>query len=104
MNLSEMRRILGDRGWQLTRSLGQNFLHDGNQLRRIVVAAGLVPGDRVLEIGPGLGILTDALLEAGAEVTAVELDWRLWPHLHATFDHTGRFRLVEGDEIGRAHV
>lgn len=77
MNLSEMRRILGERGWQLTRSLGQNFLHDGNQLRRIVAAAGLVPGDRVLEIGPGLGPLTELLLAGGARVLAVEKDARM---------------------------
>ena len=53
MNLSEMRRILGERNLQLTRSLGQNFLHDGNQLQRIVAAAEIQPGDRVLEIEAG---------------------------------------------------
>lgn len=77
MKLSEMRALLADRGIQLTRSLGQNFLHDGNQLRRIVALAGLRPGDRVLEIGPGLGPLTGHLLAAGARVLAIEKDARL---------------------------
>lgn len=53
---------------------GQNFLHDANTIRRIVRTAGIGPGDTVLEIGPGLGSLTLGLLEAGAHVTAVEID------------------------------
>ena len=77
MTLSEMRQLLADRGIQLTKSLGQNFLHDANQLRRIVEAADLKPGDKVLEIGPGLGPLTELLLDRGGEVLAVELDARL---------------------------
>ena len=56
------------RSIQLTKSLGQNFLHDGNQLRRIVTAADLRPTDRVLEVGPGLGPLTELLLAKGYEV------------------------------------
>lgn len=77
MTLSEMHRILSDRGIQLTRSLGQNFLHDGNQLRRIVEAAELQPGDKILEIGPGLGPLTELLLANGVELLAIEKDARL---------------------------
>ena len=50
-----MRELLAARGIQLTKSLGQNFLHDANQLRRIVEAAELTKADKVLEIGPGLG-------------------------------------------------
>lgn len=77
MKLSEMRALLTTRGIQLTRSLGQNFLHDGNQLRRIVALAELQPGDSVLEVGPGLGPLTEHLLAAGADVLAIEKDARL---------------------------
>jgi 16S rRNA (adenine1518-N6/adenine1519-N6)-dimethyltransferase len=77
MTITEMRRLLDERGLQLTRSLGQNFLHDGNQLRRIVAAAELTPADRVLEIGPGLGPLTELLVASGCPVTAVEMDRRL---------------------------
>ena len=58
-------------------SLGQNFLHDGNQLRRIVDAAELTKPDKVLEIGPGLGPLTELLLERAGAVLAIEKDARL---------------------------
>jgi 16S rRNA (adenine1518-N6/adenine1519-N6)-dimethyltransferase len=77
MTLNEMRQLLADRGIQLTKSLGQNFMHDANQLRRIVEAADLQPGDKVLEIGPGLGPLTELLLEQAGEVLAIEMDARL---------------------------
>src|ERR1051325_1345891 len=77
MRLSEMRELLAREGIQLTKSLGQNFLHDGNQLRRIVEAAELSKADKALEIGPGLGPLTELLLENTAEVLAIEKDARL---------------------------
>ena len=77
MKLSEMRELLAERGIQLTKSLGQNFLHDGNQLRRIVEAAELTKADKVLEIGPGLGPLTELLLTEAGEVLAIEKDARL---------------------------
>ncbi|MFM2081543.1 MAG: hypothetical protein RL380_234 [Verrucomicrobiota bacterium] len=77
MTITAMREALDRRGIQLTRSLGQNFLHDANQLRRIVDAAELVPTDKVLEIGPGLGPLTELLLEKADEVFAIEKDARL---------------------------
>jgi 16S rRNA (adenine1518-N6/adenine1519-N6)-dimethyltransferase len=68
MKLSEMRELLAREEIQLTKSLGQNFLHDGNQLRRIVQTAELSRADKVLEIGPGLGPLTELLLEHAGEV------------------------------------
>jgi len=77
MTLSEMREVLASRGIRLTKSLGQNFLHDGNQLRRIVAAAELTKADRVLEIGPGLGPLTEWLVAQAGEVLAIEKDGRL---------------------------
>jgi 16S rRNA (adenine1518-N6/adenine1519-N6)-dimethyltransferase len=76
MTLTEMRSLLVKRNIQLTRSLGQNFLHDGNQLRRIVDAAEIKPTDKILEIGPGLGPLTELLLEKAGEVLAIEMDAR----------------------------
>ncbi len=85
MTISEMRRLLDERGLQLTRSLGQNFLHDGNQLRRIVAAAELARGDQVLEIGPGLGPLTEMLVASGCPVTAIEMDRRLVAILERRF-------------------
>src|SRR5215469_15993762 len=77
MKLSEMRELLSREKIQLTKSLGQNFLHDGNQLRRIVKAAELTRTDKVLEIGPGLGPLTELLVESSGEVLAIEKDTRL---------------------------
>lgn len=85
MNLSEMRTILSELDLQLTKSLGQNFLHDGNQLRRIVTAAEVRRGDRVLEIGPGLGPLTEVLLANADEVLAIEKDARLVEFLRQRF-------------------
>jgi 16S rRNA (adenine1518-N6/adenine1519-N6)-dimethyltransferase len=77
MTLTEIRSLLTKRDIQLTRSLGQNFLHDGNQLRRIVDAAEIKQSDKVLEIGPGLGPLTELLIEKAVEVLAIEMDARL---------------------------
>jgi len=67
-----------------TKKLGQNFVHDGNTVRRIVQTAGVQPGETVLEIGPGLGSLTLGLLEVGASVIAVEIDRRLAEQLPHT--------------------
>jgi 16S rRNA (adenine1518-N6/adenine1519-N6)-dimethyltransferase len=77
MTLVEMRSLLAKRDIQLTRSLGQNFLHDANQLRRIIDAAEIQTTDKILEIGPGLGPLTELLLEKAGEVLAIEMDARL---------------------------
>ena len=90
MTLTEMRELLDKRDLQLTKSLGQNFLHDGNQLRRIVDSAKLEPDDQVLEIGPGLGPLTEILLEKAKHVLAVELDGRLVEILAERFGLTGK--------------
>ena len=99
MKLSEMRQTLNERGLQLTRSLGQSFLHDGNQIRRIVAAAELQPTDRVLEIGPGLGPLTDVLLAQPVDVLAVELDRRLVDALRERLGAHPRLRLVHADAL-----
>ena len=72
-----MRELLAKRDIQLTKSLGQNFLHDANQLERIANAAELTSADKVLEIGPGLGPLTELLLKKCGQVLAIELDGRL---------------------------
>ena len=94
MKLSEMKQVLAEREIQLTKSLGQNFLHDANQLRRIVAAADLVTSDKVLEIGPGLGPLTELLLQKAREVLAIETDGRLIEVLRERF----RGQLGRADE------
>lgn len=99
MKLSEMRQLLSTRGIQLTKSLGQNFLHDDNQLERIVERGEIAPGDPVLEIGPGLGPLTEHLLRRGAEVFAIEKDRRLCELLHERFAGEQRLKLIEDDAL-----
>ena len=78
-------RYLRRHGLAPRRSLSQNHLADGTVLERITEAAAVEPGQRILEVGPGLGILTAQLLAAGAHVTAVELDDRLVAHLGDRF-------------------
>ena len=78
---------------------GQNFLFERGVVQRIVRASGVTAGDAVVEVGPGLGILTWELLATGAPVTSIELDWRLAEHLRSFFATVDRFRLVEGDAL-----
>ena len=98
MKLSEMREVLAARGIQLTKSLGQNFLHDANQLQRIVDAAELSKTDKVLEIGPGLGPLTELLLQNAGEVLAIEKDARLVEILRERFSLEFRLQPVRPPE------
>lgn len=77
------------------KTYGQNFLVDKGVVRKIIEAADIVPGEAVLEVGPGTGALTEALVAAGAKVTAVEADRDLIPALRETFGDT--IELVEGD-------
>ena len=79
------------------KKLGQNFLIDENIVRRIVEAAELSPADKVLEVGPGIGTLTQGLAESGADVVAVELDKRLLPVLDVTLEGYDNVRIVNGD-------
>jgi len=99
MTLSDMRRTLDERGIQLTKSLGQNFLHDANQLRRIVESAELAPTDRVLEIGPGLGPLTELLLAHAGEICAIETDQRLIDFLQQRFANHPKLQLLHADAL-----
>src|SRR5690348_11550674 len=73
--------LLERHGLSPSRALGQNFVVDPNTVRRMVRLAKVSPGDHVVEVGPGLGSLTLALAEAGARVTAVELDRHVVPAL-----------------------
>ncbi len=74
LGAAEVRAIAGRLDLRPTKQRGQNFVIDGNTVRRIVREARIDAGDVVVEVGPGLGSLTLALLETGAEVTAIELD------------------------------
>ena len=91
------RHILKAFDLHASKRLGQNFLiHDGT-VEAIVETADICPGDRVLEIGPGIGTLTQGLAEAGASVTAVELDKKLPAVLAETLSGYDRVRIVGGD-------
>ncbi|MGJ4050772.1 16S rRNA (adenine(1518)-N(6)/adenine(1519)-N(6))-dimethyltransferase RsmA [Corynebacterium macclintockiae] len=85
----EIRQLAEELDLNPTKKLGQNFVHDPNTVRKIVKAADVTASDTVVEIGPGLGSLTLALLETGASVTAVEIDPRLAERLPATLVEQG---------------
>lgn len=74
LSRTEIRNLAKELDFRPRKALGQNFVHDANTLRRIVSASGVNKSDHVLEVGPGLGSLTLALLDRGAAVTAVEID------------------------------
>jgi 16S rRNA (adenine1518-N6/adenine1519-N6)-dimethyltransferase len=95
---ADIRQLLDDNDLHPSRALGQNFVADANTVRRIVRLAEVQPGQRVVEIGAGLGSLTLALAEAGAEVTAVEIDRRVVPVLRQQVESHG-VRVVEADAL-----
>ena len=95
----QLRRLLAIQRLRPRRALSQNFLTDPAALDEIMAAAELETGDRVVEVGPGLGVLTRRLLAAGAQVLAVELDARLATWLRAELGSVPGFRLVESDAL-----
>jgi 16S rRNA (adenine1518-N6/adenine1519-N6)-dimethyltransferase len=102
IDASQVRAILRAAGLRARHALSQNFLADADVLSAILAEAAPAPGGAVLEIGPGLGLLTGGLLEAGAAVTAVELDPGLAVFLRERFGaelDSGQLRLIEGDAL-----
>ena len=95
---TEIQRMLAEIGVRPRKSLGQNFVADPNLVRRIARLAEITPGDHVIEIGAGLGSLTLALVEAGARVTAIEIDSRLAEKLRANVD-SERVEVIEADAM-----
>lgn len=98
LSRGEVLDLLGRHGIRPSRALGQNFVTDPNTVRRIARLAGVGTGDRVVEVGAGLGSLTLALAETGAAVTAVERDRRLLPVLAPLVEPAG-VRIVEADAL-----
>jgi 16S rRNA (adenine1518-N6/adenine1519-N6)-dimethyltransferase len=92
----QVRELLETHGLAPSRALGQNFVADANTVRRIAALAEVGPGDRVVEVGAGLGSLTLALADTGAAVTAIELDRHLVPILREQVEPRG-VRVVQGD-------
>jgi len=100
----QVRELAERLGIRPTKTLGQNFVHDPNTIRRIVRAAELAPDEAVLEVGPGLGSLSLELLAAGSRLTAVEIDPRLAAELPVTVGRfapqvADRLRVIEADAL-----
>lgn len=94
-----IRRVMTRAGIDFNKSLGQNFLIDGNIVRKIVDAAGVTKEDTVLEIGPGVGTMTEELLLRAKKVISVEVDDRLIPVLEEELSEFPNFRLVHADAM-----
>ena len=102
--LPPLREVIARHGLSASKALGQNFLLDENLLDRIAAIPGPLDGQQVLEIGPGPGGLTRALLRAGAQVTAIEMDRRCLPALAELGEaFPGKLRVLEGDALKQDH-
>ena len=97
MTLTEIKQALTAHHLRPLDSLGQNFLHDQNICRQIVAWLNPEPGNTVIEIGPGLGALTELLLDLDISLTALEIDKGLARYLRGKFNLFDNFKLVEGD-------
>lgn len=97
MMADQVQKLLRQIGLRPQAAAGQNFLLDEQVAASIVAAADVTDDDVVVEIGPGLGILTEALLATGAQVIAIEIDRRLSRYLRQRWPKNDRFILVEGD-------
>jgi len=112
--LPPLREVIARHGLAASKALGQNFLFDGQLLKRIAAVPGDLDGAEVLEVGPGPGGLTRALLAAGARVTAIERDRRCIPALAELSEaYPGQLTVIEGDALavdapslftGRPHI
>ena len=102
--LPPLREVIARHGLSASKALGQNFLLDEQLLDRIAAIPGDLSGRSVLEIGPGPGGLTRALLRAGAQVTAIEADARCLPALAELGDaFPGQLTVIEGDALASEH-
>ncbi len=95
----DIHDLMQSRGLRPRKRFGQNFLIDGNLMRRLAESSQAGPGDVVLEVGGGTGGLTELLLERGARVICVEIDRDLAELLRARFADQDRFELIEGDAL-----
>lgn len=104
---AQIQALLAQWGLSPRKALGQNFLIDQNLITKLVEASGVGTGDRVLEVGPGTGTLTEALLDRGARVVACELDRGLAQLMRDRFGdragEPGKLTLIEGDCLASKH-
>ncbi|MCE9591645.1 MAG: 16S rRNA (adenine(1518)-N(6)/adenine(1519)-N(6))-dimethyltransferase RsmA [Planctomycetes bacterium] len=103
--LTQIKTLLEAHGLRPQHRHGQNFLHDANQIRKILAAAQIQPGELVLEVGPGTGALSEGLLDAGARLVAVEIDHHLAPILQENLAarYPGRVNLIIADVLEGKH-
>src|SRR5947207_15846618 len=99
----EIQAILSQAGAEPRRRFGQNFVIDQNLVRLVADAGEISPADRVIEVGPGTGTLTEELLARGARVIAVEIDRDLAAALRERLANEPRFELIEGDALAGKH-
>ena len=100
VDLPPLREVIARHGLSASKALGQNFLFDAQLLDRIAAIPGDLAGQQVLEIGPGPGGLTRALLRAGAQVTAIEMDRRCLPALAELAEaYPGQLRVIEAMKV-----
>jgi 16S rRNA (adenine1518-N6/adenine1519-N6)-dimethyltransferase len=104
LGAADIRRLAAELDVRPTKTLGQNFVIDGNTIRRIVAAAKIDPAETVLEVGPGLGSLTLGLLDAARHVVAIEIDPKLAARLPETIgefrpEKAGAFTVVTADAL-----
>ena len=103
-DLPPLREVIAAHGLSASKALGQNFLFDEQLLARIAAVPGDLSGSNVLEVGPGPGGLTRALLRAGAQVTAIEMDRRCLPALAELGEaFPGQLTVIEGDALKIDH-
>ncbi|SFP24829.1 16S rRNA (adenine(1518)-N(6)/adenine(1519)-N(6))-dimethyltransferase RsmA [Qipengyuania nanhaisediminis] len=104
-DLPPLREVIARHGLSASKALGQNFLFDEQLLDRIAAIPGDLAGRKVLEVGPGPGGLTRALLRAGAEVTAIEMDSRCLPALAELGEaFPGKLKVIQGDALKLDHA
>lgn len=96
---SKTKEIINKYGFRFSKSLGQNFLIDGNIIDNICDGSNITKDDYVLEIGPGIGTLTQELCERAERVIAIELDKRLIPVLNETLENYDNFEVINGDVL-----
>jgi len=101
---SEIRSLLNSVNTEPRHRFGQNFMIDQNLVRLIADAGSIVENDRIIEVGPGTGTLTDEILSRGPHVTAVEIDRDLAKLLRERFASNERFELIEGDALDGKHA
>ena len=95
--MSDVHRLLAQYGLEPSKGLGQNFVVDDNVLDRIIAVSGLDRDTFALEVGPGLGVLTERMLAVAGHVAAVELDRKMLAILHDTLGQRENLTLIEGD-------